>query len=143
MAKQLGQQYAGSKVRLKLNYSRWRDASLAPHVARNMSQAMDFLRDRVQEVVSTPGFGIPSKPGQPPHLQSGAYRKSIQALVHRTDLNSIVGRVGSNSPYARRLEKGFVGRDKLGRNYNQAPRPHMAVTAKRYGAQITAILNGG
>lgn len=32
----------------------------------------------------------------------------------------IIGTVGTNVPYAARIEFGFVGADKLGRNYNQA-----------------------
>lgn len=40
---------------------------------------------------------------------------------------SIVTRGGivlTKHPAARRLEKGFVGRDSMGRIYHQAPRPH-------------------
>ena len=33
--------------------------------------------------------------------------------------------VGSGEPYGRRLEYGFVGVDALGRNYSQAPQPHV------------------
>jgi len=32
---------------------------------------------------------------------------------------------GSNVEYARRIEHGFVGKDRLGRNYNQAPKPYL------------------
>lgn len=33
--------------------------------------------------------------------------------------------VGTNVVYARRVELGFVGLDKLGRNYNQAAKPYL------------------
>jgi len=33
--------------------------------------------------------------------------------------------VGTNLVYARRVEFGFVGKDKLGRRYNQAARPYL------------------
>lgn len=39
--------------------------------------------------------------------------------------NIFVGVMGTNVEYARRIELGFVGTDKLGRSYNQAPRPYL------------------
>lgn len=33
--------------------------------------------------------------------------------------------VGTNLEYARRIEHGFVGKDRLGRTYNQAAKPYM------------------
>jgi HK97 gp10 family phage protein len=33
--------------------------------------------------------------------------------------------VGTNVEYARRVEYGFVGKDKLGRSYHQAPKPYI------------------
>ena len=33
--------------------------------------------------------------------------------------------VGSDNPYARRIELGFTGYDSLGRYYDQAPRPYL------------------
>jgi len=33
--------------------------------------------------------------------------------------------VGSNVKYARRIEHGFVGKDKLGRQYNQSGKPYL------------------
>lgn len=54
-----------------------------------------------------------------PYL-TGTYRRSIRAEeVSKTELV-----VGSDVPYARRLEFGFVGVDKRGRHYHQAPQPH-------------------
>jgi len=60
--------------------------------------------------------------------RTGVYRMSWQIQAS--------GRgylIFTNHPAARRLEYGFVGTDSLGRNYNQAPRPHMrpAVTEVR------------
>jgi len=34
-------------------------------------------------------------------------------------------KIGTNVPYAARLEYGFIGKDKLGRRYNQPPRPYL------------------
>ncbi|WP_172673788.1 hypothetical protein [Methanogenium cariaci] len=36
-----------------------------------------------------------------------------------------VVRVGTNAPQGKRLEFGFVGRDVLGRYYNQEAQPHL------------------
>lgn len=48
--------------------------------------------------------------------------KKRQATVHDT---SAEVEVGTNVPYAARLEFGFSGADSLGRIYNQAARPYM------------------
>ena len=56
--------------------------------------------------------------------KTGNYRRSIRSTAaHEGDVIAVY--VGSNEPYGRRLELGFVGTDKLGRRYNQAPRPHL------------------
>lgn len=51
--------------------------------------------------------------------------------------------VSSPDPFARRLEKGFVGVDSAGREYHQAPRPHwqpaIDVTGPEYAAALTLI----
>lgn len=141
MAQQLGT--GKSKVRMKLNYSRWRSQKLNPRIATNMGRAMDHLRDRIKQMVGKAGHGKPSPAGKPPHLQSGDYQKSIKATVHRTPKKNVVGRVGTDSPYGRRLEFGFVGRDKLGRNYNQAPRPHFRPAVKRHGKKVGQLVATG
>lgn len=41
------------------------------------------------------------------------------------EIEGLVGRVGSNVEYARRVEMGFVGLDSLGRRYNQKPNPYL------------------
>lgn len=42
-------------------------------------------------------------------------------------------KIGSNAVYAARVEFGFVGKDSLGRNYNQSPKPYLRsiLTEKR------------
>lgn len=46
---------------------------------------------------------------------------AMQDAIRRADGGSIY--VGSNSPYAARIELGFHGYDRLGRFYNQGPQP--------------------
>ena len=56
-------------------------------------------------------------------VDTGQYRNSIRADPP-VDENGPTSYVGSPMPQTRRLEFGFIGADKLGRAYNQAPRPH-------------------
>jgi phage gpG-like protein len=51
---------------------------------------------------------------------TGTLRRSI----HVEMINSSSAIVGTNLPYARRLEYGFMGKDKLGRTYHQPPHPY-------------------
>lgn len=46
---------------------------------------------------------------------------AMQRLIDGADSGSVY--VGSDSPYAARIELGFHGYDSLGRFYNQAPQP--------------------
>lgn len=48
---------------------------------------------------------------------------AMQDAILRTEGGSVW--VGSNSPYARRIELGFHGHDSLGRFYNLPPKPYL------------------
>lgn len=132
----------GAKIRFKLQTLRWRKVKLDPLLEKRMSRAMGALRSEIKRMVSRP-YPPASKPGKYPKLRSGDYKRSIEKVVHRSASGkSIVGRVGSDSPYARRLEFGFVGTDSIGRNYNQAPRPHFRPISKRMAPKMAKILMG-
>lgn len=84
---------------------------------------------------------VPSKPGQPPAVFTGALRRSITYNVVVVGHNIIL-RVGTNIKYARRLEWGFIGRDKLGRNVRQLPRPWLYPAYRRQKDKIIKLLSG-
>jgi phage gpG-like protein len=52
--------------------------------------------------------------------KTGTYRRSIHVEMQGND----AALVGTNLPYARRLEFGFAGADNLGRVYNYSGKPH-------------------
>lgn len=92
-------------------------------VERKITQAAMLVAATATNKVSTAGPPA-SKPGKPPHVDTGRLRQSITYAVTRHEF-LIEARIGSNVEYARRLELGFVGRDAKGRNYAQAPRPFL------------------
>ena len=62
--------------------------------------------------------------GRTPY-KTGTYRRGFHMeTVEKTPERCTVI-VGNDQPQGHRLEFGFVGADKLGRIYNQAPRPHL------------------
>lgn len=64
----------------------------------------------------TPDFGLgPARDGAAFHDVAGATRGRDHAEVV----------VGTDVPYARRIEYGYVGKDSLGRNYNQPAQPYL------------------
>lgn len=72
------------------------------------------------------------RPG--PLVRTGRYLESwrLQLIQSNGSIFSSGGirvRVFTDHPAARRLEKGFVGRDSLGRQYNQPPFPHLMPAA--------------
>jgi HK97 gp10 family phage protein len=68
------------------------------------------------------------KGGVFPHRITGNLFRNIAAVspavVKKTNERCEM-EVGSSMEYARRLEYGFAGTDKLGRRYNQQPRPFL------------------
>ena len=64
----------------------------------------------------------PAPPGHAPAAPTGTLKARI---THKIDKSEMIGKVGTNLEYARRVELGFVGTDSRGRRYNQAPRPYL------------------
>ena len=62
--------------------------------------------------------------GRTPY-KTGTYRRSFAMETAEKTAERCTVVVGTDAPQARRLEYGFVGPDKLGRVYNQPPRPHI------------------
>jgi len=54
--------------------------------------------------------------------KTGTLRRSVH-VERRKEAGHAVALVGTDAPYARRLEYGFSGADSLGRVYHQAPDP--------------------
>jgi phage gpG-like protein len=98
-----------------------------------------------QPVRRTPGGHLvglnPSAPGQPPHTLSGRLKQSITHIVENVG-GKIIAWIGSNVEYARRLELGFTGRDRAGRNIRQAPRPYLRPSVTENKSAIETILRG-
>jgi len=65
-----------------------------------------------------------SAAGETPAVDTGAYVNSIVTQLVNSNETEAFAEVGTGSVQAMRLEYGFVGRDSLGRLYNQLPRPH-------------------
>jgi len=63
----------------------------------------------------------PSRPGKPPHVDTGRLRASITYEIDRS-LFSIIGRVGTNVEYGRYLELGTS---------RMSPRPWLRPALKR------------
>lgn len=89
-----------------------------------------LLTTRVQAKAS-------GRPG--PNAPTGDYRRSITMRVQDEVFGTLVF-VGTNAPQGRRLEFGFVGRDSLGRDYNQPPFPHFGPAIDEIAPQFAAAL---
>lgn len=83
----------------------------------------------------------PSEEGEPPRKGSGDLRRSIFSVVKRVK-KQVIGQVGSRLRQARRLELGFVGKDRLGRMVNQGPRPFLRSTYLEQRERIKRIIGG-
>lgn len=88
----------------------------------NLETVGKLLINNLEAAVSTP-WPPASRVGESPHRRTGTLRGGFKMTIKRR-LLSVDLRVFTNVPYARRLEFGFVGTDRLGRNINQGPRPY-------------------
>ena len=57
--------------------------------------------------------------------KSGTLKRSLHIEPDPDHRGGVAVLIGTNVPYAARLEFGFVGADSLGRIYNQAARPYL------------------
>ncbi|MGV9891736.1 hypothetical protein [Streptomyces sp. NPDC003395] len=88
---------------------------IGPAIARGVQHTGTLGQARIRGNAS-------GRPG--PNVITGAYRNSWQAKTRRLPYGAICT-LGTELPYGRRLEFGFVGADSLGRVYNQPPFPHV------------------
>jgi hypothetical protein len=125
-------------AQVSVRFEGWSEAPVVQaataELTRRMQAAVIIIRDTIKRSINVGGqardtrgrfaSGTRSFPGQPPRKQSGMLFRSITTRVE-VGGGHVVGHVGSNMAYARRLELGFTGSDSLGRIYDQAPRPYM------------------
>jgi len=68
----------------------------------------------------------------------GILRSSI--TTDFKDIHVLIAKVGSNKEYARRIEFGFIGKDVLGRYYNQAAQPYLYPAFFAYENEIVKAI---
>lgn len=114
---------------------------ITDQVIDGVERATESVEETVRELVSRPNpdGSNPSLPGEPPKRVTGELYRSIGSTV-QIGQNQVSGLVYAGTPYARRLEFGFVGVDSRGRRYNQAPRPFLRpALAQNHKLIMTAI----
>ena len=116
---------------------------LRAKISKNMDRATLYLKGQVQRSINRGNADgkNPSLPGEPPKKVSARLFQSV-ATDKRESAVEITGVVGTNADYARRLELGFTGTDKLGRVIDQAPRPFLRPALAASRATIEKILKG-
>lgn len=102
------------------------NAHLVAEIIRSTSRAVTKkmradLREETENMRKMAREQAPVGSGE--RRRRGTYRASIQSKMYQ-DGNWYTGEVGTDEPYGRRLEQGFIGRDARDRLYNQAPRRH-------------------
>jgi hypothetical protein len=83
-----------------------------------------------------------SAPGEPPASDRGRLRQSGDIRIEYRG-GKVIGYVVFHTPYAQRLEFGFIGTDSRGRVYNQAPRPFVRPSINEDRRQLIRMLKRG
>lgn len=108
---------------------------------KRMQVACVFVVGQVKRSINrgNPTGKNPSKPGEPPKKVSTRLFGSITHRILRGPY-TVIGIIGTNIPYGRRLEYGFTGRDRLGRVFDMKPRPFLRPAVANNLIQIKQIL---
>jgi hypothetical protein len=107
-----------------------------------MNRAVLVVQRAVKEKINVGGTAaFPSMEGEPPHKVSTRLFQSIVTKVY-TAGSLVIGLVGSKVIYARRLELGFVGTDRAGRNVQQGPRPYLRPAFRESSEAVKRELGG-
>ena len=128
------------RLELRINQRAFTD-KVKKLVEFNLGTVGAFLVNRLQAKVGVP-YPPASVVGESPHRRKGldgGLQGSFKFVVRRR-LTGITLTVFTNQAYAMRLEFGFVGVDKAGRNINQGPRPYfrpvMAENKRKIGVGV-------
>jgi hypothetical protein len=78
------------------------------------------------------------RPG--PRIQTGDLRRGVDLVIGTPLAGQHRALVGSRSPQARRLERGFIGTDSAGRHYEQPAYPAFRPAVDLLGPQYAAAL---
>lgn len=106
-----------------------------------MTVATIFVRDKAKIAINrgNPTGKLPSKEGEPPKKVSGLLQSKVVQTV-TVEGNRVIGRVGTNVIYGRRLELGYFGIDKAGRHVSQGPRPWLRPSVENNRGAVAKIL---
>lgn len=120
------------------------EAALIARLETNMRAATVYVKGQVQRKINRGNStgDDPSLPGEPPKKVTGRLFQSITTDVFRSS-TAVIGRVGTNVEYAARLEFGFVGTDKAGRNVSQAARPYLRPALRESYTAVGKLLSRG
>lgn len=101
---------------------------------KSMKNTALDIRGMEKRVKRGKKYHYPSAPGQPPAVDSAGLITSVT-----NEQEGLVGRVGSNKEYARRIALGFIGIDSLGRRYHQKPRPYLRPALEKNRSKILGL----
>lgn len=110
-------------------------AGLEKNLKNRMNKVTTLLAGATKKMISVSGEGGPSKPGEPPHRQTGTLLNSITFVPAKKIGNDVVGSygAGASAPYAIYLEHGTSKID---------ARPFLSAVWKANESTIERILYG-
>ncbi len=114
-------------------------AALERRAALTLPQAVSVVRHYAMLLEAQIKANASGRPG--PNAPTGDYRRSWQSQVNVSG-EVVTAVVGTDAPQAMRLEFGFVGRDSLGRLYDQPPYPHVGPAVETIRPLFLAALGG-
>ena len=98
------------------------DFSALGNLSRDLQKIGENVKKNEAAVVKLAANEYKNDVQQIIQYRTGTLRRSVHVDTVQEGVR-MVAYIGTNVPYAMRLEYGFVGRDRLGRLYNDPPKP--------------------
>lgn len=104
--------------------------NIRKQIAEGVDRAASALQSDIKRTLSI--SPSPSSPGQPPGVDTGTLRRSVQIDRSRVD-SDLLARVGTNVEYGRYLEYGTI---------KMAARPWLRPTLSKFKGKIASFFRG-
>lgn len=96
-----------------------------PNIENATKYVQKAVAGALEEICLNGALPIKNEAKQLAPVKTGTLRRSINHQTTEITATKCNVAIGPDTPYARRIEFGFVGTDSLGRRYNQAAHPYM------------------
>lgn len=100
------------------------------------------VSDKIETAIKSGALIVQNDSKKRVPYKTGTLRRSIHMETVEKSKRNVKVKVGTDVPYARRIEYGFTGEDSLGRTFNQPAQPYLRPSLDENTADIQKEIAG-